>query len=100
MFTLRVKKMILSQKYQNFRKNTTFVPLPIRRNNMKQVEEPAVVYDTTFEQITYMPSIGVLVKKSSDKEYRKLLAHPKSWIYYCYDNNELHILDIRSSVMK
>ena len=55
---------------------------------------------STIEQITYMPSIGVLVKKSNDKEYRKLLAHPKSWIYYCYDKNELHILDIRSSVMK
>ena len=51
MFTLRVKKMILSQKYQNFRKNTTFVPLPIRRNNMKQVEEPAVVYDTTLPSL-------------------------------------------------
>lgn len=55
---------------------------------------------STIEQITFMPSIGVLVKKSNDKEYRKLLAHPKSWIYYCYDNNELHILDVRSSVMK
>lgn len=55
---------------------------------------------STIEQITYMPSIGVLVKKSNDKEYRKLLAHPKSWIYYCYDNSELHILDIRSTTMK
>lgn len=55
---------------------------------------------STIERITFMPSIGVLVKKSNDKEYRKLLAHPKSWIYYWYDNNELHILDIRSSVMK
>lgn len=55
---------------------------------------------STIEQITYMPSIGVLVKKSNDKEYRKLLSHPKSWIYYCYDNSELHILDIRSTTMK
>lgn len=56
MFTLRVKKMILSQKYQNFRKNTTFVPLPIRRNNMKQVEEPAVVYDTTLPSLQDLQS--------------------------------------------
>ncbi len=55
---------------------------------------------STIEQITFMPSIGILVKKSNDKEYRKLLAHPKSWIYYCYDNNELYILDIRSTTMK
>lgn len=54
----------------------------------------------TIEQVTFMPSIGMFIKNEESREYRKILAHPKSWIYYCYDNNELHILDIRSSVMK
>lgn len=32
---------------------------------------------STIERITFMPSIGVLVRKSNDKEYRKLLVPKK-----------------------
>lgn len=56
--------------------------------------------EKTIEQIEFMPSIGLSIKNLNGREYRKILAHPRSWIYYCYDNSELHILDIRSSVMK
>lgn len=54
----------------------------------------------TIAQIEFMPSIGLSIKNLNGREYRKILAHPKSWIYYCYDNNELYILDIRSTTMK
>ena len=56
--------------------------------------------EKTITQIEFMPSIGLSIRNLDGRAYRKILAHPKSWIYYWYDNNELHILDIRSSVMK
>ena len=66
MFTLRVKKMILSQKYQNFRKNTTFVPLPIRRNNMKLGYSMRKVFwrikaMNAFQSYWHIPSPGFII---------------------------------------
>lgn len=56
--------------------------------------------EKTITQIEFMPSIGLCIKNLDGRAYRKILAHLKSWIYYCYDNSELHILDIRSTTMK
>ena len=63
---------------------------------MYNIDNISSIFDNEEDYIEFL----LTLKKTNDKEYRKLLAHPKSWIYYCYDNSELHILDIRSSVMK
>lgn len=56
--------------------------------------------EKTIEQIEFMPSIGLGIRNLEGREYRKILAHPKTYIYYWYSQTELHILDIRSTTMK
>ena len=57
----------------------------------------------TISQIEFMPAIGMNIsnlRDREDREYRKILAHPKTYIYYWYNETELHILDIRSTMKK
>lgn len=56
--------------------------------------------EETITQIEFMPSIGMSIRKEDSREYRKILAHPKTYIYYWYNETELHILDIRSTMKK
>ena len=49
----------------------------------------------TVKVLQSFPSTGLLHKKKANKEYRSLLAHPKCKIYYWFDDQELHIIDVR-----
>lgn len=48
----------------------------------------------TVAAISAMPSIGRIEKVVGNRTYRSIPSHPKSRIYYWYNENEIRIVDI------
>ena len=46
----------------------------------------------TLKQIQMMPTIGRYYKTVGKKTYRIVQTHPKSSLFYWYDDKELHVI--------
>lgn len=51
-------------------------------------------YQKAVTTLSYIPTIGSVVRTTPTREYRKYIAHKKCVLIYWYDSKTLHITDI------
>lgn len=51
-------------------------------------------YQEAVTALSYIPTIGRVVRKTSTREYRTFIAHKRCILVYWYNSKNLHITDI------
>ena len=54
----------------------------------------------TYHALAQMPTIGQTKKVTQGRIYAEFISHPQVIVQYWYDENELHIHDLRYTQMK
>ena len=53
----------------------------------------------TYETLAQMPSIGKVKKATATRTYAEFVSHPQVVVQYWYNDEELHILNLRYTRM-
>lgn len=56
--------------------------------------------ESTIDTLSAMPSIGKLVRIVGKKHYSQFISHPKTIIRYWYDDSEIHIVDLKATMLR